>query len=50
MILAIEQFDALIEDIEDLTVIVDRRDEPTVSHEELLEELKCDVESCRIEW
>ena len=30
----------LIEDIEDLAVIAERQDEPTLSHEEVLAELK----------
>lgn len=42
VILTIEQFNQLLEDLEDLAVIAERRDEPTLSHEELLTELKRD--------
>ena len=42
VILSMEQFEALIEDIEDLAAVAERRDEPTVSHKELLAELKQD--------
>lgn len=42
VILSIEQFTQLLEDLEDLAVIAERRDEPTLSHEELLAELKND--------
>ncbi|MFO7662400.1 MAG: hypothetical protein R6X18_07375 [Chloroflexota bacterium] len=42
VILSIEQFTQLLEDLEDLAVIAERRDEPTLSHEELLAELKDD--------
>lgn len=42
VILTIEQFNQLLEDLEDLAVIAERRDEPTLSHEELLAELRRD--------
>jgi len=42
VILPIEEFRELLEDIEDLAVIAERRDEPTVSHDKLLTELKRD--------
>lgn len=42
VILTIEQFNQLLEDLEDLAVIAKRRDEPTLSHEELLAELRRD--------
>jgi len=42
VIIAISDFQALIEDIEYLTVIAVRRDEETVSHKDLLDELKKD--------
>ena len=38
----IEQFKSLFEDIEDLAVVVERKNEPTTSHADLLEELKQD--------
>ena len=42
VILPISDFKELIEDVEDLAAIAERRDESTVSHRELLEELKKD--------
>ncbi len=38
----IDQFDALLEDIGDLAAVAERREEPTISHQELLEELRRD--------
>ena len=40
VILPIEVFRELLEDLEDLGAIAERRDEPTISHEELVSELK----------
>ena len=42
VILSIEEFQELMEDIEDLAAIAERREEPTISHEQLLIELKED--------
>jgi hypothetical protein len=42
VILPIEQFQELLEDLEDLAVVAERREEPTISHEELLARLKQD--------
>jgi len=42
VILPIEQFESLLEDLEDLATVAERKDEPTTSHEDLLEELKQD--------
>jgi hypothetical protein len=42
VILPILDFQELIEDIKDLATVAERRDEPTVSHKELLKELKQD--------
>lgn len=42
VILPINQFQDLIEDIEDLASAAERRDEPTVSHKDLIAELKRD--------
>jgi len=42
VIVPIEEFEELLEDIEDLAAVAERRDEPTVSHDELLTELKRD--------
>jgi hypothetical protein len=36
------EFQDLLEDIEDLAAVAERRDEPTISHDELLIELKRD--------
>ena len=44
VILAIEEFEALIEDFADLLVIAERENEETISHEELLAELEVDGE------
>ena len=42
VILPIAQFEELLEDIEDLAIIAERRDEPTTSHINLIAELKQD--------
>jgi PHD/YefM family antitoxin component YafN of YafNO toxin-antitoxin module len=42
VILSIEEFQELMEDIEDLAAVAERRDEPTIPHEQLLAELKED--------
>ena len=42
VILPIDQFVQLVEDLNDLAIIVERVDEPTISHEQLLNELKAD--------
>ena len=40
VVLPISRFQELLEDIEDLAVVAERREEPTISHEALLAELK----------
>ena len=40
VILPIEEFQELIEDLEDLAIAAERRDEPVVPHSEALSELK----------
>ena len=40
VILPIDQFEELIEDIEDLATIAERREEPTIAHSDLVSELK----------
>ena len=40
VIMPIAEFKELMEDIEDLAAVAERREEPTVSHEDLLVELK----------
>ena len=42
VILSLEEFQELMQDIEDLAAIAERRDEPTISHEDLVAELKRD--------
>jgi hypothetical protein len=42
VILSLAAFQELIEDLEDLAVVAERRDEPTIPHEQLLAELKKD--------
>jgi PHD/YefM family antitoxin component YafN of YafNO toxin-antitoxin module len=42
VILPIDEFEELMEDIEDLAAVAERREEPTISHEQLLAELKQD--------
>ena len=42
VVLSISKFQELIEDIEDLAAVAERRDEPKISHKSLLAELKND--------
>jgi hypothetical protein len=42
VILSIGDFESLLEDLEDLAILAERRDEPTISHEKLKKELKKD--------
>lgn len=42
VILPIEQFEELLEDIEDLATVAERREEPTIAHADLVSELKRD--------
>jgi hypothetical protein len=42
VVLPIETFQELLEDIEDLATVAERREEPTIPHEVLLAELKRD--------
>ena len=42
VILPIKEFEELLDDIEDLAILAERRDEPTISHEELMMKLKQD--------
>ena len=42
VILPISEFHELLEDIEDLATVAERRDEPTISHKQLITELKRD--------
>lgn len=40
VILSIDSFQEILEDLEDLAIIAERRDEPTLSHKDTLAELK----------
>ncbi len=42
VVLPIEEYNELIEDLADLAVLADRGDEPTLTHEEVLAELARD--------
>lgn len=42
VILPIEEYEDLLEDLQDLAIAAERRNEPTVSHEQLLAELNKD--------
>jgi len=42
IILPIEEYEELLEDLHDLAIIAERRDEPTISFEELKQRLKKD--------
>jgi hypothetical protein len=42
VVLPIEEYEELLDDAADLALIADRRDEPTLSHEEVLAELARD--------
>ncbi len=42
VILPIEEFEELLEDLEDLAVMAERREEPAISFEEVMERLKHD--------
>lgn len=42
VILSIKEFQELLEDINDLAAVAERREEPTTSHDELIAELKRD--------
>jgi hypothetical protein len=42
VILPLEEFTALIEDLEDLAAVAEQRSDSTISHQELLDELKKD--------
>jgi hypothetical protein len=42
VLLPIEQYERLLEDLEDLAAVAERRNEQTISHEDLVAELKRD--------
>ena len=42
VVLSIDEYETLIEDIADLALVAERRDEPTIRHEDLEARLKAD--------
>jgi PHD/YefM family antitoxin component YafN of YafNO toxin-antitoxin module len=40
VVLPIEEYEELMEDIEDLAILAERREEPVISHEDLVADLK----------
>jgi len=42
VVLPVADYERLMEELEDLTAIADRRKEPTVAHDQFLEELRRD--------
>jgi hypothetical protein len=42
VLLPIEDYERLLEDLEDLAAIAERRNEPTISHQDLVSKLKRD--------
>lgn len=42
VVLPIKEFENLLEDLNDLAVLAERRDEPTISFDEVMERLKRD--------
>ena len=42
VVLSIDEYESLLEDIEDLAIVAERRDEPTISHEDLEAKLSAD--------
>jgi hypothetical protein len=42
IILPLEAFEELLEDLEDLAVVAERREEPTMAHDQMVTELKRD--------
>ena len=42
VILKVKDFEELIEDLSDMAIIAERRDEETITHEDLIKELKRD--------
>ncbi len=42
VLIPVQQFNELMEDIDDLAAVAERREEPTLTHEQVLAELKRD--------
>ena len=50
VILPIEEFFQLLEDLEELAIAAERADEPTISHEQLIEEFAPKIQTIREEF
>ena len=46
VVLPISDYEKLLEDLEDLAVVAERRDEPTIPHQQFVTELKRDGILC----
>ncbi|MSU61395.1 MAG: hypothetical protein EXS31_03205 [Pedosphaera sp.] len=42
VVLPIGEYEKLLEDLDDLAVVAERRDEPVIPHDQFIAELKCD--------
>jgi len=42
VVVPIDRYERLVEDLEDLAAVAERKDEPSISHQELIDELKKD--------
>jgi len=42
VLLSIDEYEELLEDLQDLAVLAERREEPTLSHEQVIASLKAD--------
>lgn len=42
IIISMQEFESMLEDIEDLAIIAERKNEKTTSHEDFLKELRAD--------
>ena len=42
VVIDMQEFESMLDDIEDLTAIADRKDEETTSHDDFLNELRAD--------
>jgi len=43
VILSMKEFENILEDIEDLVIVAERKDEQSTSHQDFIEELKIDA-------
>ncbi len=42
VLLSVDEYEELLEDLQDLAVLAERREEPTLSHEQVISSLKAD--------